>query len=872
MSKKYQLKNGLKVLLVESHKSPVVSIQMWVKTGSADEGKKEEGLSHFIEHLVFKGTNKFKTGEIAAAVEGAGGELNAYTSFDQTVFYVTISSHFTEVGLDVISQMMGHPTFDSQEIDNEREVVIEEIKRGEDSPQRQISQLLFSTAYKKHPYRVPVIGYAKNIKSVSAKKIKDYFHGRYAPRNMFLVVAGDFKSAEMKKKIETYFGDFQDYKVKKVKRTKEPTQKTASVVIKNTNFQEALTYLAFKGPNVRHKDVAALDVLALVWGQGDSSRLVKTLRMKSPIVNSVGSFAFTPQDEGLVAVSASLEPNNLKEYLSNLKTEVVKMIQEPPSNEELQKAITNIASEQVYSLESVDGLARKFGSLEFYMGDPNYYQKYLKQLYSLKPRDIQKIAIKYFDSQKLSLVLMTKNPAVDAKKTCQQFVKELTKEIQKAKKSAAKTASKKFSPKKFKFNFSLDATKPVTEIISLHKGVKLYLRQQKETPSCSLKLAFMGGIRIEEDRQGGLAELYSRVWPTGSAKFDEHEINLRTDNMAAGLSTFSGRNTVGMSLGYLSNNEEEMLQIAGDLILNPTWNSEIIDREKQIQKNQIQSQQDNPAQVCIMQFMREMFSGHPYAREVLGSKESLEKLQVDDFRKYHSMILKSENTHICAVGDFDKVKLIERLNLIIDKISVGKKINNQHQISPLQKQKLLFKELKKEQTHVVVGYRGLALGDKDKYALEVVQSILSGQGGRLFLELRDKNSLAYSVSPIHMEGIETGYFGGYIGCSPEKVDKSIEMLKIEFEKLCQTKVGSEELLRAQKYLSGRNDIELQKKGSICNGILFDIIYGMEPDEIFKASEKYFQVTADDVLRVSQRIFRTPEVISVVGSAPPKTVL
>lgn len=872
MSKKYQLKNGLKVLLIESHKSPVVSIQMWVKTGSADEGKKEEGISHFIEHLVFKGTDKFKVGEIASTVEGSGGELNAYTSFDQTVFYVTISSHFTDVGLDVISQMMGYPTFDPKEIDNEREVVIEEIKRGEDSPQRQISQMLFSTAYKKHAYKVPVIGYAKNIKTVSAKKIKDYFHSRYAPKNMFLVVAGDFKSAEMKKKVETFFGGFKDYKIKKIKRAKEPVQKKVQVQVKETPFQEALSYIAFKAPNVKHKDVTGLEVLALIFGQGDSSRLVKELRINAPIVNSTGAFAFTPQDDGLVAVSASLDPNNLKDYYEKLKQEMAKMIQEPPSNEELQKAITNLASEQVYSLESVDGLARKAGSLEFYMGDPNYYQKYLKQLYALKPKDIQKLAIKYFDPKKLTVVLMTKNDLAEAKKITNQFIKDLGKEIALAKKKPNKNLkTKKFAPKKFKFNFSLDAHKPATEEITLKNNVKLYLREQKETPTCSLKMAFLGGVRIEKDSQLGLAELYSRVWPTGSKKYNEHEINLKIDNMAAGLSAFSGRNTVGLSLSYLSNNETEMLDIASDVILNPTWEKEIIEREKQIQTNQIQSQMDNPAQVCILQFMKEMFHGHPYAKELLGTKESLAGLTVQDFKDYHQQILKSENTYICAVGDFNKEKLVKHLNSIIEGIPQGKKVDKQFGIGKIEKEKLLFKELKKEQTHIVVGYRGLPLGDKDRYTLEVIQSILSGQGGRLFIELRDKNSLAYSVSPIRMEGIEAGYFGGYIGCSPEKVDKSIQMLKAEFEKLCSTAVPQEELQRAQKYLSGSNDIELQRKSTICNGILFDVIYGMDPDETFKATEKYFQVTAQDIIRVSQRIFHSESIISVVGAKPPSSL-
>src|SRR6185312_9583906 len=191
MTTKYQLKNGMSVLLVESRKSPVVSVQMWVKTGSADEKKGIEGISHFIEHLVFKGSEKFGVGEMAQTIEGSGGVLNAYTSFDQTVFYVTVSSQFVDTGVEVISEMIGRPRFDSHEIDNEREVVIEEIKRSIDSPHQQASRLLFSTLYRKHPYRVPVIGYDDNIRRVPREKVVGYYNSRYVPQNMNLVIVGD---------------------------------------------------------------------------------------------------------------------------------------------------------------------------------------------------------------------------------------------------------------------------------------------------------------------------------------------------------------------------------------------------------------------------------------------------------------------------------------------------------------------------------------------------------------------------------------------------------------------------------------------------------------------------------------------------------
>jgi zinc protease len=185
-------------------------------------------------------------------------------------------------------------------------------------------------------------------------------------------------------------------------------------------------------------------------------------------------------------------------------------------------------------------------------------------------------------------------------------------------------------------------------------------------------------------------------------------------------------------------------------------------------------------------------------------------------------------------------------------------------VTKVTKSNHVFHELKKEQSHIIVGYQGLTLASPERYTLEIIQSILSGQGGRLFLELRDKNSLAYSVSPMHMEGIEGGYFGGYIGCSPEKAKKSIQMLQAEFKKLADIKVGEEELTRAQRYLIGRHDIELQRKGTICNAILFDDIYGLDYRESLDVADKYFAITPEDIQNLAQKIFAQPEIISLVG--------
>ena len=866
--KQIQLKNGLKVLFVESHKSPVISIQMWVRTGSADEKKKEEGISHFIEHLVFKGTEKYKVGEIASAVEGAGGELNAYTSFDQTVFYVTVSKNFAQTGLSVISEMMGFPKFDPVEIDNEREVVIEEIKRGEDSPHRKASQLLFETAFTQHAYGIPVIGYDKNIKELSSKKIENFFHERYAPRNMFLVVSGDFNAADMKPEVEKYFGVFKDYKIRKVARKKEPKQKSARIKFLKTDFNESLIYCAFKIPNVKHKDIPALDVLALIVGQGDSSRLVHRLRIQAPITNSVGAFAFSPMDEGIFALSAGFDSKNLKPLLDGFLAEIEKSLSELPTADELQKAITNLSSEEVYSLETVDGIARKIGNLEFYLKDPNYFPKYLKAIYALKPKDLVKVARKYLTSKTLSLVMTGNIEKAEAEKVLKEFSKKL--KIMEKKTKLKSSSVKPFKVKALKIAKSQGKTADTTEVFKLPTGTKIIFKQQKETPTVSMRIGFLGGLRAERKNQTGLSELLSRTWLAGTKNQTEQEINYKIDAMAASMGTFSGRNSVGLSLDFLSNYEKPIAEILDDVFLNPALSQQAFDREKKILEHQIMSKNDNPAQVCIAQFMKNIFPNHPYEREIWGDETTINNIKIDDIENYyHNLIRTSANMTVCMVGDFDKNFWQQKFTSINEKIKTGTRLSEKLFVENLEKDVRVYKKLEREQSHIVVGYRGLSLTDKDRFTLQILQAILSGQGGRLFIELRDKNSLAYSVSPIRMEGIETGYFGGYIGCSPEKAEKAISMIHDEFKKLCDTKVDADELLRAQRYTVGRHDIDLQKKSAICSSILFDSIYDLDPLESLKSTEKYFSVTAEDIQNLAQKIFKKKSVISLVGPSAPK---
>ena len=860
MFKKYQLKNGLQVLLVESHKSPVLSIQMWVKTGSADEGKGEEGISHFIEHLVFKGSRKFGVGEIASTVEGAGGELNAYTSFDQTVFYVTISKEFQNVGLEVISEMMGFPKFDAAEIDNEREVVIEEIKRSNDSPHRQASRLLFSSVYKKHPYGIPVIGYPELIKTVSREVLVDYYEGRYNPKTMFLVVTGDFESADMKKRVTRYFGEFKPNKLRHVKRAAAAKRTRPQLVVEHAKFNETILHLAFPSPKASHQDIAALEMFALILGQGDSSRLNRRLRLDQHLVNYAGSSVFVAKDPGFFAVSMSLNEKDLEPALQNLKDELIAALNTPVSDEELQKALINLASEQYYAQETVDGLARTFGHYQDLFDDPGHFATFMRQAEALTAADLMKVARKVLSAPEFSLIIMTPAEKSVVEPIAQAWMKQFRAEIKKKRPTLKRTVAKRSK----KISFAAKAPKgklPDVEKVTLKNGVTLITRPNFDTPLVSVRAASLGGSRLETTATQGATELLGRTWLAGGGALSEHEINLRADRMAASLAAFGGRNSEGVSMTCLKPFTAEMLEIFGAVYRDPHFEEAAVEREIKSMLEHIKLRQDNPAQLCVLAFMKNMFGDHPYGHDPYGDEAAVAKLNAGTVRE---VFAQKSGLTIVASGAFEPAVLREQLAESLGDLKVSAGQNKLVPIAYPKKDVFLYQTSAKEQSHLLLGYPGLKLGDETRYTLQVMQAILAGQGGRLFLELRDKASLAYSVSPMRMEGLEGGYFGAYIGCSPEKAEKALRMMHAEFKKLCDVPVGELELQRAQRYLIGKHDIESQKNTNFTSSLLFDEIYGIDYRETFHFNERIRAVTSEGIRTLAQTLFARPAVTSLIG--------
>src|SRR3954465_14724057 len=234
---RYQLPNGLTVVLQENHAAKVVAFQSWVAVGSADEPPDLAGIAHVFEHMLFEGTARRGVGQIAHEVEAAGGEINAWTSFDQTVYHLVLASRFFDTGLDILADALQNSSFDPRELERELKVVLEEVKQGEDNPSRVATQALFGAAFTRHPYRRPVIGYTKTVKSFTRERLLDFFHRWYVANNVTLVVVGDFDSKRAQAAIAEAFGGMASRPLARPER-KEPTQKGARAKVVAQDVRE----------------------------------------------------------------------------------------------------------------------------------------------------------------------------------------------------------------------------------------------------------------------------------------------------------------------------------------------------------------------------------------------------------------------------------------------------------------------------------------------------------------------------------------------------------------------------------------------------------------------------------------------------------
>jgi zinc protease len=858
------LPNGLDVLLRETHSAPVAEIQIWCKVGSADEAPGEEGLAHFHEHMLFKGTERRGLGEIAGEVEGVGGRINAYTSFDQTVYYATLPSAEVGTGIDVLADALQHSIFDPDEVSREVEVVLEEIRRSKDTPGDVLGDVLFRTAYTAHPYRVPILGPAENVASFTREKVSRFFKRWYAPDNLLVVGVGDFDSDSVLEQIQAALGDAQPSGITRPPRRIEPGQSLLRSSVLSRPFECGHLEFVYPATGFSHPDTPLLDLLAFVLGEGDSSRLTQDLKERDALVDGIHASCFTPLDPGVFGVSALFEPPRVNEVIHAITKEIQRLRFEPVSREELEKARINFLSSEYFERESVSGIAHKLGNFQAISGDYRDEERYLESIREATPEALFDVAQRYFTPEKLNIAVV--GPEAEEATGAERIAEAVHKACSEVDGAYAglpqvtntDDAKKVSSPAPPSSRPAMHAKRNELHRYELSNGSRLFVAPQHDTRVVAVRSAVVGGLLAEADAstQAGLSHFLTGLWVRGTENDSAADFARKTEGLAAEIDGFTGRSTSGLTLDVHTDCLEPALELYTEALVAPAFDDIEIERERRDVLAAIARREDNLGAMCFNLFLRTLFDTHPYGHPVGGETDCVLKFTRETVKNHYEQLVRGPGGIIGVAGDVDPENIAALLSDRLARLSPAEAVPFAPEIDPLLdgiREVHLSKD--RAQTHLVLGMNGLSVNDPDRFALDVISQVLAGQSGRLFLELRDKQSLAYALSTSSAEGIAPGFFAVYIATAPEKATQAKEGILIELDRLLQSPPGPEELEHAKRNLTGNFSIDQQRAANRAAHITHDALYGLGADASQHYAADIDAVTAEDVLRVARRILR-----------------
>ncbi len=392
------LSNGMKVLLVEVPKAPVATVQVWYKVGSRNEVMGRAGLSHMLEHMMFKGTAKYPKGEFSRLIRKNGGTDNAFTSQDFTAYFENLAADRVELALELEADRMQGLVLDRPELTTEREVVKEERRlRAEDDPQGALVEALFAQAYFSHPYHWPVIGWFGDLDAMTLDDLQRHYDTYYSPNNATLVVVGDINTESLLLTIKQLFEPIPRGPEPKPIATMEPEQKGERRFLLKREAQVPFVMIGYRVPNFTSEDSYALDILDSILSHGKSARLYQSLVYDQKSALAVGSeYSLLQADPGLFYFYALVSPGQKPESVEDALHQEIKRLQtDPPTELELQRAKNQVEAAHIFEQDSNFRHAMLLGQAESVGAGWRKIDQFVEQIRAVTTRDIQRVARQY---------------------------------------------------------------------------------------------------------------------------------------------------------------------------------------------------------------------------------------------------------------------------------------------------------------------------------------------------------------------------------------------------------------------------------------------------------------------------------------------
>ena len=836
-AQKRVLPNGLTIIVQEDRSAPVASVQAWCGTGSVDENQHlGAGLSHILEHMLFKGTKTNPASAITRKVQDAGGYINAYTSFDRTVYWIDVPKDGVPVALEVLSDAMMNSTLPTEEYTKEQEVIRREFAMGMDDPDRMAGQLLFATAFQRHPYRLPVIGLIDVFNQLTRDDVLRYYQTRYVPNNLTFIVVGDVEADAVYRQLGELFEAYPAKSLQPVFIPAEPSQLGRREVDQEFVTELTRLSLAWHIPEITHPDVPALDILSTILGDGRSSRLYRRVREEEGLAYGVSAFSYTPGDPGLLGIDATVEPAN-RPKAQALVLQIVHDIKETGvTAEELAKAKKISLSHHLGSLTTMRGQASDLGSNWFLTRNLNFTRDYLDAVQRLTSDDIRGVAAKYLVDDNLTIVSL--NPKTGPHGEAERAAAIAAGEIQK---------------------------------VELSNGLRLLVREDPRLPLVSMAAVFRGGLLAETSATNGITRLMAKTLLKGTKTRTAEQIADTIEAVGGSIGSDAGNNSFSVAVDVTQPDLHLGVEILADVLLNATMPESALEREREVQLAGIKEDEEQLTTVARNILRQALFRDHPYALRGKGSAESVAGLTRKQLVAFRDRLLVARNGVVSVFGNVKAAEVREFFEKALGKMKPGELALT----APPQPQQLedtvAVESLKeKAQGVLMAGFRGTDIFSADRAALELIDEASSDLGSRFFVRIREQMGLAYYVGASQMQGLVSGLFLFYLGTDPQKIEPVKAALLEEIRKLATEGLTEAELARAKKKLIGQQQIANQSNDSFGYMAALDELFGLGFDH-YKALERDVEaVTLEEVRRVAAKYFLDQPYVLAQVRPPRKT--
>ncbi|HVT40880.1 MAG TPA: pitrilysin family protein [Gemmatimonadaceae bacterium] len=857
------LANGLRVVVREDRSAPVVAVVTYVRAGYFDEPDDVVGIAHVLEHMYFKGTTTRGVGEIARETKASGGYLNAGTIYDHTHYYTVLPSSGFEVGLEIQADAYANSLVDAKELQKELEVIIEEVKRKADSPAALSTEKLFALLHDQHRIRRWRMGREEGLRSLTAERVVQFYRNFYRPSNTVLVVVGDVDAGHALDLIKRLYGRLPDAEVTRTPGPFEPDPVSPAFRYLDMSGDIRQTELQFgwRVPPITHEDTPALDLLAAVMGNGRASRLYRAVRERR-LASSVTAYNYTPDEVGVFVVHARARPQRAREAAAAVWDQLRRGREGEITEVEVERARRVLQAQWLRRMETMYGQAAHIAGWEL-LGDWQLGAQYLDRLLGTGAQRLAEVAARYLTPERAGLVVYrpADSPALardaaEMRASLDGAPVELLPGL---------TRPRRPSPVPGSRAWRLEREEERIFVYRTSAGIPVLI-QRRAGAIAHLGWFVRGGAVYESPREAGLTMLMARTSLKGTERRSAQRIAEDAEFLGGVLAGSADADSFQWTISLPVNRLDDAAELLGDVVQRPLFSEDALESERAVALANIASLRDDMYQWPLRLAIGAAWAGHPYGQSVLGTEESLAAIDVPALRRWHERCALEAPGVLVMVADVDPDA---GAGLAARYFGALRAVERPLVPPPDWPLRMIERsdEREKAQSALAMLFPGPSRSEDSRFAVAMIAGVASGLGGRFFDELRDRQSLAYTVIAAPVLRQRAGAFSAYIAMSPEKEEVARRGLLAEFAKLCEEPVTDRELTQAKTYALGSWAIRRENSGNVLNDIADAWLFGRALRELAEYESRVRAVTAREMLGLARKYFEAGRrVEGVVRSA------